>query len=84
MRGCAGTPSETVAELIAVIDRLSPSARAAWDAASVRDFNVGIQSPASGQPLELSLDPSIVRSIAALGARIVLTVYPPCPLTGPD
>ena len=83
VRGCARDPSSTVAELISVIDQLSPSARAAWDAASVRDFNVGIQSPASGQPLELALDPSAVQAIAALGGRIVLTIYPPYPLTGP-
>ena len=80
VRGCASGPSGTIRELIAVIEQLSPLARAAWDAARARDFNLGVQSPAEGQPLELSIDPSVVHAIAALGGRVVITVYPPCPL----
>jgi hypothetical protein len=67
--------SSTIRELVAVIDGLNPAARTAWDQATMRDFNVGIELAHGVKSVELAIDPDTVRHVAALGARIVVTAY---------
>ncbi|MBA3461707.1 MAG: hypothetical protein H0T46_17215 [Deltaproteobacteria bacterium] len=72
--------ADTIArDLVRLVESLSPQARKCWDRASVRDFNVGIQSSTIATPhlLELPLEAKTVAAIAELGGRIVVTVYAP-------
>ena len=66
-------------DLVRLVENLSPQARRCWDRASVRDFNVGIQSSTATTPhlLELALEAKTVAAIAELGGRVVITVYAP-------
>lgn len=65
----------TIHELARVIESLSASARRAWRAASVRDFDIGVELARGERTLALAVEPDAVRRVAALGGRIAFTVY---------
>ena len=67
--------SATVHELAAMIESLPAPARRAWQAASMRDFNVGAELERGVRMIEIAIDPAAVRRVAALGGRIVFTAY---------
>ena len=73
--GCAHDASATIRELVAMIEAQSASARRAWDAAALRDFNVGVELERGVRYVELAIAPDVVRAVAALGGRIVFTAY---------
>lgn len=74
-QGCARDASATIRELVAVIEALGAPARRAWDAATLRDFNVGAELERGVRAIELAIEPDVVRQVAALGGRIVFTAY---------
>ncbi|MBI4952259.1 MAG: hypothetical protein HY908_09505 [Myxococcales bacterium] len=67
----------TAAELCSVLELLPAAARAWWDGASLRDFNVGIQAAGTVRPAEFPMGPPTLARMAALGVRLVITVYGP-------
>ena len=73
--GCTRGASATIHELAANIESLKPSARRAWKAATVRDFNIGVELARGVKHIELAIDPDAVRRVAALGGRIAFTAY---------
>jgi hypothetical protein len=72
---CARNASVTVHELAAVIEALAPPARAAWNGATMRDFNIGIELARGVRSVELAIDPDAIRRVAALGGRLAFTAY---------
>jgi len=68
------TPDAALRELTAAVRSLSPAARRQWRAAVRRDFNIRIQGGARPPSLALALEPATLAAVAALGARIVITV----------
>ena len=48
-----------------------------WNAAKVRDFNIGVQAAMQPRSHEVALAPETVRAAAEVNARIVLTIYAP-------
>ena len=72
---CARTASATIHELAAAIEALNAPARRAWDAATMRDFNIGIELERGVRSVELAIDTHAIRRIAALGGRIAFTAY---------
>jgi hypothetical protein len=68
-------PSVVIHELADAIEGLTASARRAWNAASMRDFNVGIEIARGVKTAEHAVDADAVRRVAALKGRIVFTVY---------
>jgi hypothetical protein len=68
-------PDQLIRDFVNLIRRLPPKARTSWNRAQRRDFNIGIQ--AAGKPFSYAapLDSSTVRAVAAVNARIVVTVY---------
>ena len=60
-----------------LVKGLSPAARALWDRALARTFNIGIQAGLEPTAFEQRLAAESVREAAALGANIVVTIYPP-------
>jgi hypothetical protein len=66
---------QRVRDFVSLIRRLPPKARASWNRAQRRDFNVGVQASTKPHSYELPLDPGTVRAVAAVNARIVITVY---------
>jgi hypothetical protein len=71
------TPTGTILALVRVLKRLSPAAQRAWRAARVRDFNIGFQASFEPRHFEAAIDPGAIKQVAALGGRIVITVYAP-------
>ena len=66
-----------------MIERLPEDALAGWRAARARDFNVGIQAGRLPKVCEYAISPATVARVAALGGRLVFTVYAPYPRPRP-
>ena len=71
------TPDAAIREFCSLIKRLPRAERALWDAAKVRDFNIGIQAGLQPYCTEFALEAETIRATSDLGARIVLSVYAP-------
>ena len=70
----------TTRALVAQVKGLPATVREVWDAASSRTSDVGIQAGMSGRAFEeVRLSSKTLQDIAALGARLRVTVYPPVP-----
>lgn len=69
------TPDAALRELVAAVRALSPRAKREWRAAVRRDFNIGIEGGFRPRSLALAIEPKTLVAVAALGARIVVTVY---------
>jgi hypothetical protein len=67
-------PDRLIRRFADLVQRLSPANRRLWDAAQVREFNIGIQA-ASGPAYELHLNPKTVKAASAINATIGITVY---------
>jgi hypothetical protein len=55
--------------------------RKLWDAATIRDFNIGVQAAAKADPFEVKLAVPTIQAVSSLNARVVVTVYAPDLLT---
>jgi len=64
-----------IGAFVALVDSLSGDARALWDRATIRDFNVGIQASSEHGPYTLAVQPRTLESAARVGARLVVSVY---------
>ncbi len=73
--GCVRNASAAIHTLASAIEALSPQARRSWHAASMRDFNIGVELARGVKNIELALDPEAVSRVSALGGRIVFTAY---------
>jgi hypothetical protein len=70
-------PSAVIHGLADVIEGLNASGRRAWNAASKRDFNIGVELNRGISMTEHTVDDDAVRRVAALKGRIVFTLYQP-------
>lgn len=77
-RATKKTAEATIRALLLVLKKLSPNAKRVWNRAHVRDFNVGVQAGSKPLPrtFEVIVERETLKEVAALGGRIVLTVYP--------
>jgi hypothetical protein len=75
INGCARDASATIHSLADAIEALRPTARRAWRAAALRDFNVGVELARGVRNIEVTVDADAVQRVAALGGRIVITAY---------
>jgi hypothetical protein len=48
-----------------------------WNAAKVRDFNIGVQAEMRPPSYVIALAPETLKAVSLVKARIVLTVYAP-------
>jgi len=67
--------SVVIHELADVVEGLNASARRAWKAAAVRDFNVGVEVARGAWATAHTVEADAVRRVAALRARLVFTTY---------
>ena len=68
-------PDLLLRRFVALVERLPRPARALWNRARVREFNIGIQGAAQPHSFELHLKDATVRAVAGVNARIGMTVY---------
>ena len=69
-------PEPTIAGLCRAVDKLPRSARTLWNRSSERTFDIGIESGRSSG-YWFALKPKTLKTVAELGARVVVTVYRP-------
>lgn len=69
------SPDAVARALTRLVASLPRPARRCWDRARLRDFNIGIRGGSSPRLLELPLSHTTIAAIAALGGRVVVTVY---------
>jgi hypothetical protein len=67
----------TIRRLCKLIADLPPGLRRVWDAASTRDFSIGVQAGREPMACDFTVEPATVKAAADLNARIVFTVYAP-------
>jgi hypothetical protein len=70
-------PTGVIHELADAVEGLDAPARRAWNAASLRDFNVGVEVARGVWGAQHVIEPDALRRVAALQGRIVFTVYQP-------
>jgi hypothetical protein len=68
-------PDLLLRRFVRLVEGLPRPARALWNRARVREFNIGIQSAAKPHSFELHLKDATVRAVAGVNARIGMTVY---------
>jgi hypothetical protein len=71
------SPSAGILTLATLVKRLRGPAKTAWNAAKVREFDVGIEAGTENRRGEWIVSADAVESTARVGARIRITVYPP-------
>lgn len=77
-RGHATTAEATAQGLVEQVNALPPLARRAWNLASTRTFDIGVQAGMGPRAFEkVQLSPKTLTRIASIRARIQVTVYPP-------
>jgi hypothetical protein len=77
--GRTHTVESTLRGLLRVIETLPSDARAAWSQTTKREFDVGVQAGREPHCARYEVSAETVARIAALGGRIVTTVYAPWP-----
>ena len=60
-----------------MIEALPKAERGMWNAAKVRDFNIGVQAATQPPSCEFAIAAETAQAASELGARIVSTVYAP-------
>ena len=71
----SGNPEVVLRRFVRLEQELPRPARALWNRARVREFNIGIQPAAKPHSFELHLKDATVRAVAVVNARIGMTVY---------
>ncbi len=75
--GWKETPEAIIKAMVRLLDRLPRSAKALWNRADRRQFNIGVRAALRPRSFELALGPASLKAISRLNARVVFTVYAP-------
>ena len=67
---------ETINHFCLLVEELPTEARAIWDGCCSRVMDVGYESGISPQNFRSEIRASTVQRVAAIGASIVITIYP--------
>jgi hypothetical protein len=70
-------PDAGIRAFVSLIESLPPRARALWNGATRRDFNVGVEAADRSQQFTVLAE--TVASAGRVGGSITFTVYPPGP-----
>lgn len=68
-------PEAAIHDFVGLIEKLAPEARGLWNAASKRDFSIGVEAGSLPSNFELALTPAVLKLAAEVGARITFVVY---------
>ncbi len=74
-----GEPEANIAAMLAVIEALPEGPRATWSACTRRELNVGFDCGAKPWAFNQTLSSELLGRIAAVGASLRITIYPPRP-----
>lgn len=71
------TPKTAVLRYCKLIQKFPPQARAIWNAAKSRSFDIGIEAPKRGNYYWSAVSSEAIRASAEVGAQIAISVYGP-------
>ena len=71
-----GDAEATINNLCLLLENLPPEARQLWDRCCTRIFDIGYESGDHPRSFRSILHPETVARVAALGAAIMVTIYP--------
>jgi hypothetical protein len=77
LHGWNQTADQQIRGLVSVIRKLPRPARALWNEAQLRVFNIGIQAGLNPHSHEVKLSPTTVAQAAQVHAGLVITTYAP-------
>jgi hypothetical protein len=72
-------PELVIREFIRIVKSLPPAARAAWDGASKRVFDIGLQSGRQPPGMSYGIGAETLQEAADLKTDLVITLYPADP-----
>ncbi|MCI4663989.1 MAG: hypothetical protein MRY74_04635 [Neomegalonema sp.] len=71
------SPAQTITELLDAVEGVTGDARRVWDSATLRVFNIGVESVEQRGPHYIDVPQTLLTRIAALGADLRVTFYGP-------
>jgi hypothetical protein len=74
--GCSADAEGTINSLCLLVENLPRDARRLWDECCTRVFDIGYESGDSPRSFRSILHPETIARVAALGAAIMVTIYP--------
>ncbi|MBI1918091.1 MAG: hypothetical protein HYS12_25650 [Planctomycetes bacterium] len=74
--GCSGDAEGAINDLCLLVENLPDDARRLWDECCTRVFDIGYESGDSPRSFRSILHPETVMRVAAVGAAIMVTIYP--------
>jgi hypothetical protein len=73
---CGSSPDEAIAAMVMAVSGLPRAARALWDRAADRVFDIGIEHASGTWPFALGLSQDTLKAVVDVGARVAFTLYP--------
>lgn len=70
-------PEPNIAAMIAVVESFAEPLRAVWAGCTLREFNIGYDCGAKPWAFEQGLSSQLLGRVAAVGASLRITLYPP-------
>ena len=71
------SPTDAILEFAKLVATLPDDRRAIWEKAQSKEFDIGLESGFEPFSAEWVLERRVIEAIAALGARLRITVYAP-------
>ena len=71
----AQSPDRLLRRFVKQVQQLPRAGRVVWNSARAREFNIGIQAARNPYSFEFRLESETLRAVAAVKARIGITVY---------
>jgi hypothetical protein len=71
------SPADAILSFAKLVTKLPPAARAVWDTAVRREFDIGIETGVEPNVAEWVLEPKVMKAATELGAQLRITVYAP-------
>jgi hypothetical protein len=71
-------PEIDISTLLAIVESLEEPLRAVWWGCSRREFDIGYRCGSKPRPFNQCLSHELVQRMAAAGASLRITLYPPC------
>jgi hypothetical protein len=70
------TPDDFIAGFCSLIEQFGPEARACWDGAFRKTFDIGYECTGEAGSFASALSPAILAKMAGLGVSLGITIYP--------
>jgi hypothetical protein len=71
------SPESAILQYCKLVQGLPPDARAMWDAAKTRTFDIGIESPGRNSFFWSVISDKAINAVAEVNAQVAVTVYGP-------